>query len=374
MKRADVATRQRVSRDLSVVFRVDSSSMIGSGHLVRCLAIGAELGSCGATVMYVCRDHRGAAMDIARAAGFSVAQLHSFGQSTGYADQGGLNGVSETQDVDETISRLPPVVDWVLVDHYSCGHVWERAMRPHCRHLAVIDDLGRNHSCDLLIDPNWHGRRTQERYAGRLDATTRTLLGPAYALLNADFSKHRITPNDRRKPVQRVLVYFGGSDQYGLSALALSVLATSEFAGLKVDVVLGATNTNWESVRAEAAKRTEVAVYEHLQSLAPLLAQADLAIGAVGGTTWERMCLGVPTLAAIIADNQTETASDIAEEGLIELLGPAAKVTAETLANGLRKLLNSPERRQHMADNGQELVDGRGVSRVVDELLALSGQ
>ncbi len=358
-------------RPLSIVFRVDSGSLLGTGHLARCLVIGVVLAERGASITYLCRDDPGNANAVIRARGFTVSPITTSTQTRKSSDCCGGNPFCESADATATIATLPNKTDLLIVDHYSCGQSWEAAMRPHCQRQAVIDDLARHHACDVLVDPNWHGLKTETRYAGRVSPLTQSLLGPDFALLDPAFAKSRVSPTNRQGKVKRVLVYFGGSDQYGLTPLALTVLAKPEFARLEVDVVIGATNKASPLGNAAAINRPGVTVYEHQDSLAKLLAGVDVAIGAVGGTTWERMCLGVPSLTVVIADNQLETANDLAAAGLIDLLGHATNVTEETLAQGLRELLNAPERRQRMADAGQAVVDGRGAERVVDVLCGL---
>lgn len=354
-----------------VIFRADANHAVGSGHVSRCHKLAKQLVMLGANVAFVSRRQRSRVPTIAD--GMSVIHFDAVAALGGEDRPSSMQSsvASELSDAERTVGAFPAKPDWVVVDSYELGATWEAAVRSQCGRLAVIDDLGRPHDCDLLIDPNWHGSKTETRYAGRVSPLTQSLLGPDFALLDPAFAKSRVSPTNRQGKVKRVLVYFGGSDQYGLTPLALTVLAKPEFARLEVDVVIGATNKASPLGNAVAINRPGVTVYEHQNSLAKLLAGVDVAIGAVGGTTWERMCLGVPSLTVVIADNQLETANDLAAAGLIDLLGHATNVTEETLAQGLRELLNAPERRQRMADAGQALVDGRGAERVVDVLCGL---
>ena len=369
MVNATDSSRSRASA--SIAFRVDSSPILGTGHLARCLIIGTILAARGASVTFFCREEPGNANELALAKGFKVSPVNASLHQLNSADDATSQPLCQAIDALQTIALLPRKVDCVIVDHYACGTEWESAVRPHCRRLIVIDDLARAHSCDLLIDPNWHGPKTNARYTGRLDSTTHLLIGPDYALLHPAFEAHRVTPTDRRTNVKRVLVYFGGSDRQGLTSLVLTALRRPEFAHLEVDVVIGATNPAGSLEVLQAVNSARFNIYTQQDSLATLLAHADLAIGAVGGTTWERMCLGVPSLTVIVADNQTETANDLAEAGLIDLIGSATEFTEEAFVAHLRDLLADPQRRQRMADGGQALVDGRGAERVVDELFRL---
>lgn len=356
----------------SAAFRVDSSYRIGSGHLVRSITLARALRSKGAHVSFVCRVQPGAAIKLVEAAGFTVIALPPCTEDATRYNTVSISGVPEGEDAEQTVNALASTPDWLFVDHYDYGISWESRVRDRGMKLGVIDDLARTHTCDLLVDPNWHGNEAALRYKDKLPSYATALLGPAYALLGPEFESLRKSPVDRKQPVNRVLVYFGGSDTNGLCAKTTKAFSESKLAALSVDMVVGATMASDHGAAAVGADRPAVRIFSHQPSLAPLLATADLAIGAVGGTTWERLCLGVPTLAAVLADNQRGSAKALADEGVIRLLGDGDEITTEEITNQLISLLDAPEERQHMADKGQALVDGRGVDRVVDRILALS--
>lgn len=356
----------------SAAFRVDSSHHIGSGHLVRSITLARALRSKGVDVSFVCRFLRGAAIRLVEAAGFRVIVLPPLTEDAAPRQTLSMTGVSESEDAEQTVNALASTPDWLFVDHYEYGIGWESRVRDRGMKLGVIDDLARTHTCDLLVDHNWHGYEAPLRYKGKLPSHATALLGPAYALLGPEFKSLRKSPVDRKQPVNRVLVYFGGSDANALSAKTANAFSAAKLSALSVDIVVGATMASDHVAAAVMADRPAVRIVSHQRSLAPLLATADLAIGALGGTTWERMCLGVPTLAVVLADNQRGSATTLAEEGLIRLLGDGDKVTSDAIAAELQSLLDAPEERQQMADKGQALVDGRGVERVVDRILALS--
>jgi UDP-2,4-diacetamido-2,4,6-trideoxy-beta-L-altropyranose hydrolase len=356
----------------SIAFRVDSGRLIGSGHVSRCTTLAKALRNRGAEVSFICRRHIGAMIDWIRGEGFPVDELPEPICPPAEVPAADWNGVPMAEDASQTIERLPPGLQWLIVDHYSCGQPWERAVRPHCRWLGVIDDVARAHQCDLLIDPNWQGQNTRSRYVTSSDSVAVMLLGPAYALISDEYLGVRSPAMNRRSAVQRVLVYFGGSDLPDLTSLTLRALSAGVFSHLYVDVVIGATASNRAAVIAHAAARPRTTIHEHKNSLAPLLAAADLAIGAVGGTTWERMFLGIPAIATIMAENQREIADALSRAGLLVLVGEAQSLQEMTLTAALSSLLGDPSRRQRMADAGQALVDGLGVDRIVDSMATLS--
>ncbi len=199
-----------------------------------------------------------------------------------------------------------PAWDWLVVDHYGLGPPWETAMRAATHRLLAIDDLARAHDCDVLLDVN-HFEHAQARYQGRLPAAAVVLTGPRYALLRPDFESHRRDVQPRSGPVRRLLILLGGMDADNVTGRAIEAIdCLPQARDIDVDVVIGAAHPARALLESLAASRPRL--YLHVQSneIAALCARADLAIGAGGGTTWERCCLGLPTLALCLAPNQRE--------------------------------------------------------------------
>ena len=94
------------------------------------------------------------------------------------------------------------------------------------------------------------------------------------------------------------------------------------------------------------------------------MASADLAVGAAGATSWERLCLGLPSLVVTLADNQRPIALELDRQGLALSLGDKDEVSADLIRNRLEPIIRDglkPEwSRLCLA-----VVDGGGVDRVV---------
>jgi RimJ/RimL family protein N-acetyltransferase len=118
-----------------------------------------------------------------------------------------------------------------------------------------------------------------------------------------------------------------------------------------------------------AARRPHTTLHEPLPSLAGLIARADLAIGAGGVTTWERACLGLPSLVVAIAANQLPFAEALDQAGTLQLLGEAGSITPEQIRAALQT--RSAERFDTAA--GSWLTDGWGAPRLVTTMLGPQG-
>lgn len=363
---------------LAVVFRTDASLDIGTGHVMRCLTLADALREQGASCRFVCRSHRGNLLDLIRQRGFEAYALpvsetdlvdeeEQGGDISPHAAWLGVDWMSDAQQTFEILGETRS--DWLIVDHYGIDANWERYVRPVCRHLMVIDDLAdRRHDCDLLVDQNL-GRAVAD-YSILVPEGCTVYVGPEYALLRPEFSAARASSLARRLAPQlkHLLIAMGGVDKENATAKVLDVLKASGLpADCHITVVMGLHAPWLEAVRDKAAKMpwiTEIRV--NVRDMARLMTESDLAIGAAGTTAWERCCLGLPTLAMVLADNQKKGAMALERAGAVLLFENDGPI-ATNLHLKLRHLLSRDElkKMQHACSS---ITDGLGAIRIATEL------
>lgn len=357
---------------MRVVVRVDASREMGVGHLVRCLTVADQLRARGASLSFVCREHPGHLIGLVQSRGIPVHALSLAPPGEGVTGDGyaAWLGGDARRDAEETIQAFGGEgPDWLIVDHYGADEEWERQVRPHVGQLLVIDDLGnRPHDCDVLLDQNY-SVEGDDKYRDQVNARCLRLLGPRYALLREEYRLARAALMIRREDVSRVLVFFGGTDAANLTSVTLDALSQPALSHVSVDVVLGANNSNRQLVEARATARANTFLHSPVPHLADLLSQADLSIGAGGTTTWERMCLGVPSVVVSLAENQRPGCEALAAAGLISYAGPQAQVSIGPLADRVRRLCDDGLARAALSLNGQLLVDGMGAARVAQVIM-----
>ncbi|MBC9251082.1 UDP-2,4-diacetamido-2,4,6-trideoxy-beta-L-altropyranose hydrolase [Pseudomonas alcaligenes] len=362
---------------MKVAFRTDASLQIGSGHLMRCLTLADALARLGHECLFICREHPGHLLAQIAQRGFQAHALPAAKAAVegealaGQPAHAAWLGCAWRTDVRQTAAVLEVFrPDWLIVDHYALDRHWEAEVRPLCGQLMVIDDLAdRAHLCDLLLDQNLG--RTREDYAGLLPAQCRTLIGPAHALLRPDFAQLReYSLQRRRQPVlRRLLITMGGVDQPNATGQVLAALKQVRLpADCLISVVMGLQAPWLEQVRAVALQMpwpTEVLV--NVDDMAQRMAEADLAIGAAGSTSWERCCLGLPTFMLVLAQNQQEAAL------ALERAGAVSKLSLEDdLGSVLPRLFAAlGERLEGLASLTQQaaaITDGGGCGLLLREL------
>ena len=361
-----------MSESRSIIFRTDASMFIGSGHVMRCMALAEELNyDCWAVgVSFISRNHEGSLNGLIRNKGFGLYELPAGSQDRSNGDRKGEYaawlGTSQEADASETIEILKDnQPDWLIVDHYAIDVTWQRMVRPYVRNIMVIDDLAnRRHECDLLLDQNYVSEE-HKRYADFVPRSCTTLLGPQYALLRKEFAKARENLKPRDGSVNRVFVFFGGVDPDNMTGKTLEALLVPEFSHIHADVVIGAANLHRDAVTNLVKQRSWTTLHVQVDNIAELMAKADLAICAGGSTTWERCCLGLPGLVVTIADNQVQFARDLYQDGLLRWLGISQDVDVDVLHQNLLKALQDLGRNRQEAEKGMHIVDGKGAQYVV---------
>lgn len=354
-----------------VLFRADASIIIGSGHIMRCLTLAQHLRKIGYDCRFICRAHTGNLIELIKSKGFVVYALPVLnGFTSGKQELDHAAWLGCTQEVDaascnEILKKLKP--KWLFVDHYAIDENWERIVRDNCHNLIVIDDLAdRKHLCDILIDVNL-GRQFSD-YQGLLSVRARLLLGPKYAILREEFADLREFSFERRKSfsLRKIMIAMGGVDLPGATLKILQSLGTlTSLPPVEIDVVMGSKAPSLSDVKLLAASMPfPTCVSVDVGDMAIRMANCDLAIGAAGGTAWERCCLGLPSLIVVLAENQWSGARALDAVGSAVLLGEAKNITER-----LPRLLESVRFSAQLASlsqNSRNLVDGRGVNRIVE--------
>jgi UDP-2,4-diacetamido-2,4,6-trideoxy-beta-L-altropyranose hydrolase len=361
---------------VKVAFRVDSSSEIGTGHLMRCLTLGLALREAGTDSLFMSRNLEGNLNTRVRAANFDLVELPA-------PVPGRLRAVGEdepthaawlrvdwhedaAQTRDALLTRSGPL-DWLITDHYALDARWERTLAAHARRHMVIDDLAdRAHECNLLLDQNF-APEMPTRYRRHVPAGCVQMLGPTYALLQPMYKALRAGIAARRAPVKRILVYFGGADLHGMTVKAVAACARLGRPDIVVDVVMSSTSAQLEAVRREVSACRNSHLYLDLPSLAPLIAAADLAVGASGATVWERLCLGLPSVIVTVAENQRVLGDALQSEGLARRAGHYDQLGEDVLFEALRAAVDDPDL-ERWSVNCLQACDGRGTERVVAAL------
>jgi UDP-2,4-diacetamido-2,4,6-trideoxy-beta-L-altropyranose hydrolase len=339
---------------------------------MRCLTLAELLQNKLASVSFICREHQGHLCDLIEERGFVIHRLckgadpapPSSACNPYHAPWLGVRWDKDAEDTARIISAMPVKPDWLIVDHYALDYRWEEHLRSSVQRIFVIDDLAdRVHDCDLLLDQNLvEGMGV--RYNDKVPPSCGKMLGPEYALLQPIYAylHERIPP--REGPVRQILIFFGGVDKNNLTGLALSAIMELSHLDLLVDVVISDRSPHYDAIRDQFSCRPGIILHSNLPSLAPLIAKADIAIGAAGTTSWERLCLGLPAVVVTTAENQREVALNLNNCGLIKFIGENKEYKKELFFKLIKESLYL-ENIFEISWNCKQICDGKGIYRIL---------
>ncbi len=348
---------------MKIVFRADASVWVGSGHIMRCLVLADALAKLGYLAHFACLPQQGDMIAYIEERGFPVVLLNTPKepcQPSSNADYSAWLCRSSLDDAKDFINMVQ-TVDLVVTDHYAIGQEWQQYVNAKFDCFVVaIDDLVREHDADLIIDQTL-GRKPEE-YKGRC----RSLVGSKYAILAPNFFVLRDQALQRimSSTTPRVLISMGGIDSPNATIKTLESLVgkvTADFT-----VLLSPRSPHYLLVKSWCGQHDNVKHIDFEQDMAGLMLRHDIAIGAPGTTSWERACLGLPSILIPLADNQ-QTICDqlIAHQAIIKV---SFEDIASQLLSAYKTLIN---RWDDFYQANLKICDGLGTRRLVLEIQQL---
>jgi UDP-2,4-diacetamido-2,4,6-trideoxy-beta-L-altropyranose hydrolase len=344
---------------MNIVFRTDASTNIGTGHVMRCLTLADELRQKVPDINFICREESGNLISYIEDRGYNVHQL-----------TGEIDIETDRNLTKEILSEYETKSDWLIIDHYDIDISYESSLREHVKMIMVIDDLAnREHNCDLLLDQNYS--KNDNRYNGLVTENCIQLLGAEYAILRPQFQKARGNLRERGGGVNRILVFMGGSNLKNVTSKVLRAIHMLDRSDIAIDVVIGNLNPYHDEIKILTSKIPNTSCHHNVENMAELMASADLCIGAGGTTTWERCCLGLPSIVLVLAENQKNISENLDKGGAIINLGWYYNVTEKNIKEVVEGLIDNPQTMISMSDKSRRLVDGKGVNRVCDAMVSM---
>lgn len=334
---------------MKVLIRVDAGPIIGTGHAMRCTTLALELANSGHSVEVVTENLPASIRDRLEHARIVVG-----GRQSGQLMADLAHGPREEHP------------DVIVVDGYHLGQeVAQLAAAQHM--LALIDDNGElpvEHA-QLVLNQNLHADRS---LYPTMRGDTVLLAGAPYALLRSDvLSLNRPDPD---VSARRLVVTLGGADPAGLTGPILSGLLDDPRNTMVV--AIGPANPDRrdiENLASASAGRIRIDPGDLLTGFRT----ADVAVIGGGTTLWEVAFLGLPAVAAIVADNQFSGTNAAASRGFVEAVDVRSERDANDILAAVYALLDAPDRRRQMTSAGRLVFDGRGAERVVHALQERSG-
>ena len=357
----------------NVAIRVDSSRFIGTGHVARMLVLASELRSLGAGVIFVCKQYDGAVYEKINEKNFDCVLIpDNSNHGSISANPSSWLGTSEEVDFSAFYSVINKrAVRVVIVDHYAIGATWHMLAKNYGFKVIAIDDIaGRKFAVDILVNQNYGVQ--ESLYDGLIIGQPTLLLGAKYAMLAKDYRIYtsRIKRDYYNKNHINLFLFMGGVDDGDVISNVVKELHNSKVKSkFNLNIAVGAAYPYLDKLIKTLSVLTgfmKYSIHVGLPTLSNLINCSDIGIAAGGTNTWERCCLGLPTIIIPVADNQLNIAGQVSQYG-------AAMKVELTEINGLvdvlESLLASPKKLKSMSKMAMQIVDSYGANRLAHRII-----
>lgn len=352
------------NRIKAALFRADGSLQIGMGHIMRCLALAQGLEKINIKPKFVTRNYSQKISETIRHYGCSIETIP--------ADSSRTEDLRTTLDYAENYKAKLIITDLGHADtltHQTEYRSYLQDLKVSGRFLITIDDLNEmDFPSDIVINPNCGAQKIKYPSSGN----TKLLLGPDYFIFRQEFIAAAPKKKQINKRAVKVLVSISGSDPFNLTSKIVRSLAVSkETSDFNLRIVLGIDYSESKISELEESLKDYKGTYEIIQggdNLAELMVWSDLIITGAGLTKYEAAVTGTPCIIITPYVYLEKLAQEFAAKGTALNLGLSDKIKNETIASAIVKLLGDVFRRAEMSKKGKELVDGRGIERIISEI------
>jgi len=337
-----------------LIIRADASPNIGTGHVMRCLALAEAWQDRGGDVIFISACDAPAINNRIKNEGFSTYPL--------------LREAGNPADAEDT-ARIAHkhCADWIVVDGYQFGAAYQKKIKDSGLSLLFIDDYGHadHYYADIVLNQNNYANMS---FYKNYEPYTRFLLGTRYVLLRREFLKwsgwHREIPDVARK----ILVTLGGGDPDNVTLKIVKALKTIEMDGLEVKVVVGGANPHFDLLSETVKDLSNFTLIKNADTMPELMAWADIAISGGGSTCWELAFMGVPSIVVPIAENQELIAKELRSKNIAEIVEIADLKNRKNFVKLLRNFLKSSDIRSSFSKKMAHSNDGEGTSWIINAM------
>jgi UDP-2,4-diacetamido-2,4,6-trideoxy-beta-L-altropyranose hydrolase len=341
---------------MPLIIRADANSRIGTGHIMRCIALGKAWQHRGGHTTFVsCCESKNLRKRIADE-GFNFVPIKA-----------SCPDPSDLKIVLEKLSEIKNQASsnvWLMVDGYHFDTVYQCHIKEAGYRLLIVDDNAHldYYYADIVLNQNINAEHLQYQ----VESNTRLLLGLRHVLLRPEFINTTPSKIEIPQVSQKLLVTMGGGDIDNQTLKVIRAVENADIDGLEVAVVVGSANPHLRQIQSESRlSDLPIRVVSDAQNMAKLMVWADFAVSAGGSTCWELAFMGLPALVIILADNQQAVARGLDKAGAVINLGWYHSLSSLQIAKALRNLAVAADTRTKMIRQGRNLIDGKGIERIL---------
>lgn len=362
--------------NFKVCFRVDSSLEIGSGHVMRCITFARELQKKhDAVCVFITRALEGNLNKLIQQHNFNIYLLPltstlNYGYHPHAPAHASWLNANWKLDAELTRSYISEIdADYLVVDHYALDSAWEKAVTSNNKvRLLVIDDLAdRPHTADILLDYTLNRQRAD--YASLVNKECKLLTGLKYVLLREEFSLGRQLKKFKKQEQLNIFINMGGVDKDNYTLRICEMLSKiGEAQNFNYLIVVGENYKHFNELKKFLEHNfTNFQTFKNVRNICEIMRCSDLAISAMGSTTWELISQGIPCLILSIAENQKIHLKVIEQSKIAEVL---TDLTYFGFKTQFLNFTQNKEGLKKLSMKSYEAIDAKGTNRVAKILMS----
>lgn len=345
-----------------LIFRTDASPGIGTGHVMRCLALAQAWQDCGGGCVFIMAMDAGQLFQRLIGEGVAIKRID--------AEAGSVDDAELTLEILKTQGARVLVVDGY---HFSPDYqqIIKKRSGQDLKVLLIDDYSDQEHYfADYILNQNIYAN--EDSYpSSKIEFYTKLLLGPRFCLLRREFLKQGETNHTVSRFAQKLLVTLGGSDPRNITTRILQTICDNQDGKeLEVKVIVGSNNLYCKDIEglARGVANIDVVVNADDIQMVDAMLWADCAVSAAGSTVWELCRLRVPCLLVIIAENQRMVAKKALDYGIACDIFDIENDAFETFAMHLNRMITGQQARENCLRKMCTVVAGNGSRNVVNRL------
>lgn len=301
---------------MNILFRVDSSSLIGTGHIMRDLVLASQYNN--SHITFATQDLKGNINYKIKEAGYN-------------------NRILKSNDISEVVILINELkIDLIVIDHYKIDYKYEEELkRTTFIKILSFDDTYEKHYCDILLNHNISANIN--KYKNLVPLTCELRCGSQYTLIRDEFKKEKKKINFNKKIKRKKLKVFiamGGADHSNKNIKILKSL--KEFPNLKINIVTTKANMNLQVLKEYCSKQKRIKLLVNSDKIAKLMRKSDFAIITPSVTMNEVYFMNIPFIAIKTADNQKDMYSYLHKKNFLVL----KKFDKATFKKNILKMIN----------------------------------
>ena len=323
-----------------IVFRVDSSSKIGSGHVKRCLNLARSLKKKGNKILFFCQKFDGDLVNEIKKNNFNIKIIKN---KFNFSDKKILSThfkawskSMQKNDINFLKKKVKEKIDWIVIDHYGLNQVWEKMAYKATKKIFVIDDLKINkHYCDLYLNYHHNFFKAKDKKI-LIKKKTKILSGLNYTLLGNTFSC-----SQKKRDRLKIFLYMGAVDKNNITLKILKLFNNKLFVNYKIIVLIGVNNSQRVVIKKYVKKINNIKILkENNINFKKIYDHVNYVISASGVTMYEQLNYGFKPIVFPQNKFQLKISQSLKKSNLINTINVKNRKAKENFFKVLQKCKN----------------------------------